>query len=94
MTRYAFAIFTPDDFIEIGDNEYFQARPNVIFELGWFYGHHGRKQVCILCKEGTKIPSDLKGIKRIVFKNSIEEKIVDIERELQGAYLLITDIYI
>jgi predicted nucleotide-binding protein len=42
MARYAFAIYTPDDFIEIKDTEYCQARPNTIFELGWFYGNKGR----------------------------------------------------
>ncbi len=34
---YAFAIFTPDDIIEKNNEKYFQARPNVIFELSRYY---------------------------------------------------------
>ena len=66
-TSYAFAIITPDDTIRIPDTEYFQARPNVIFELGWFYGNLGRNKVCILFKKGTTMHSDLDGISRIEF---------------------------
>ena len=80
---YAFAIYTPDDFVEVKGSNYLQARPNTIFELGWFFGHLGRKNVSILCKIGTKIHSDLDGIRRIDFRESIEEKIMDIENELK-----------
>jgi len=85
---YAMAIFTPDDLIKVEGKKYTQARPNAIFELGWFYGRLGRKRVCILFKKGTKIHSDLEGIIRIEFGNSIEEKIMEIEKELKEAGLL------
>jgi predicted nucleotide-binding protein len=85
---FAFAIFTPDDFVEIEGIKYSQARPNTIFELGWFFGYLKRKYVCILCKKGTKIHSDLEGINRIDFENSVEEKILDIERELKDVGLI------
>jgi len=85
---YAFVLFTPDDLIEVPDKKYAQARPNAIFELGWFYGRLNRQRVCILFKKGTKIHSDLDGIIRIEFDNSIEEKIVEIERELKAANLI------
>ena len=85
---YAFVIFTPDDLIEVKKTKYTQARPNVIFELGWFYGRLRRERVCILFKKGTKIPSDLEGITRVEFENSIEEKVIDIENELKEAGLL------
>ena len=57
---YAFALFTPDDIVTNGDKQYFQARPNVIFELGWFYANLGRSRVCILdqASEQSKIFSD------------------------------------
>lgn len=58
---YAFAIFTPDDIVRTQPGEYLQARPNVIFELGWFYSKLGWGKVCILFKRGTKIHSDLEG---------------------------------
>lgn len=74
-----FAIFTPDDVVS---DEGAQARPNVSFELGWFAGVRGRQNCCILLKKGTKIHSDLDGVGRIEFRESVEEKIVDIEREL------------
>lgn len=85
---FAFALLTPDDLIQNNDTEYAQPRPNVIFELGWFYGRLGRNRVCILLKEGTIIHSDLDGISRIEFKKSISEKITEIENELQEARLL------
>ena len=85
---FAFAILTPDDFVSIDGKEYSQARPNVIFELGWFYGRLGRDRVCILFKEGTKIHSDLDGISRIQFRDSVLEKAVEIERELVSSGVL------
>ena len=51
---YAFALFTPDDIITSGKQQYFQARPNVIFELGWFYANLGRSRVCILDQESEQ----------------------------------------
>ena len=51
---YAFAIFTPDDIVtKSEDEQYFQARPNVIFELGWFYATLGRSRVCIVEQESN-----------------------------------------
>ena len=35
---FAFVPLTPDDLVAKGEQEYSQARPNVLFELGWFYG--------------------------------------------------------
>jgi predicted nucleotide-binding protein len=79
---YAFALLTPDDFVEKQGKSYFQARPNVLFELGWFYGHFGRDRVCIMKKAGTEIPSDLSGILTIDFRDKISEGFVQIRDEL------------
>lgn len=83
---YAFALFTPDDIVTNGDVQYFQARPNVIFELGWFYANLGRSRVCILdqASEQSKIFSDLQGVLRIQFNESVSEKYLEIERELKS----------
>lgn len=83
---YAFALFTPDDIISDGNTEYFQARPNVIFELGWFYANLGRSRVCILdqASEKSRIFSDLQGVMRVQFNNDVSEKYLDIERELKS----------
>ena len=86
--RYAFVLITPDDLIETPDGGYTQARPNVIFELGWFYGHIGRHNVCILCKAGTELHSDLDGINRVDFNLSVEEEVLMIEKELRRIGLI------
>lgn len=85
---FAFVLLTPDDVISKSDTEYSQARPNVIFELGWFYGRLGRDRVCILFKKGTKIHSDLDGVSRIEFNGSVVEKVAEIENELVACRLL------
>ncbi len=71
-----------------GTEEHAQARPNVIFELGWMYGRLGRDRVCILFKKGTQIHSDLEGIERIEFNETVEEVVPAIGRELKAAGLL------
>lgn len=83
---YAFALFTPDDIVTNGDKQYFQARPNVIFELGWFYANLGRSRVCILdqASEQSKIFSDLQGVLRMQFNTNVSEKYIEIERELKS----------
>lgn len=79
---YAFALLTPDDFIEKDGKSYFQARPNVLFELGWFYGRFGRDRVCIVKQGKTEMPSDLAGILTINFQTNVSEGLLNIEREL------------
>lgn len=88
---FAFALMTPDDVVKVGEGDYAQARPNTVFELGWFYGRLGRDRVCILMREGTQIHSDLDGISRIPFDESVEEKVLDIERELKAAKIVKTE---
>ena len=85
---FAFVLLTPDDKIQKKDTDYLQARPNVIFELGWFYARLGRNNVSLLIKKGTIIHSDLNGISRIEFSNSIEEKVIEIEKELTAKNLI------
>ena len=85
---FAFVLLTPDDLVKTEDAEYSQARPNVIFELGWFYGRLGHERVLLLLKHGTMIHSDLAGVSRIEFQESVSEKIIEIERELIEAGML------
>jgi hypothetical protein len=84
----AFALMTPDDQITNGERQLFQARPNVIFEVGWFVGRLGIPRVCLLLKEGAEVHSDIDGISRVVFLESVEEKVIDIQRELEAVGLL------
>ncbi len=88
QTAFAFVLITADDFVVKGNANYPQARPNVLFELGWFFGRLGRNRVCILFQEGTSVPSDLDGIVRIQFRSSVTEKLDEIENELVAAGLL------
>ena len=85
---FCLALMTPDDQIMTGQDNATQARPNVIFEIGWFYGRLGRARVCILSKRGTSIHSDLSGIVRIEFIENIEEVVTSLEKELKRAGLV------
>ncbi|MEE8159737.1 MAG: TIR domain-containing protein [Dehalococcoidia bacterium] len=80
---FAVVLITPDDTIKSVHGEYVQGRPNVIFELGWFYGKLGRKNVTILLKKGTQLHSDLNGIGRVDFIDSVEEAVIPLEEELK-----------
>lgn len=80
---FAFALITPDDFLEKNGKNYFQARPNVLFEIGWFYGRFGRNHVCILKKATTELPSDLAGILTINFQTDVSEGLLQIGNELK-----------
>lgn len=88
---FAFALFTPDDIIQTEDGkQYFQARPNVIFELGWFYSHLGRAKTCVISQASEKnsIFSDLQGVMRIQFNHDVEECYLPIKRELESANMI------
>lgn len=85
---FAIALFTPDDVMEKDGIQYLQARPNVIYELGWFCGKLSRKNVTLILKEGTDIFSDFQGIVQIRFKNEIVEKYRDLFQELKAKNLV------
>jgi predicted nucleotide-binding protein len=87
-SAYAIVLMTPDDQVTAGDKSHYQSRPNVIFELGWFYGKLGRQNVCILSKQGTDIHSDISGVNRIEFRNSVDEAFLKIKKELESSGLL------
>ena len=88
---YAFIILTPDDLgtkkdvKNIKDSLKPRARQNVVFEFGLFVGKLGRNRVCCLYKGNVKLPSDLDGLVYIPFNLSINEKQIDIIRELKAA---------
>ncbi|MCL5734646.1 MAG: nucleotide-binding protein [Actinobacteria bacterium] len=85
---FAIILMTPDDLVKTDKGEYAQARPNVIFELGWFCGRLGRDRVLILLKDGTELHSDLAGINYAGFSKDVNEAVLDIQRELKAAGLL------
>lgn len=85
---FSFALFTKDDEVIGSEGKYFQARPNVIFELGWFVKKLGRNRVVLLLQDGVKVHSDYDGISRIQFASNIEEKYKEIKDELTASKLL------
>jgi predicted nucleotide-binding protein len=85
---FAFALFTPDDEIQNQAGPYSQARPNVIYEAGWFVGRLGKQRVAILLKNDTAIHSDLHGVSQIRFADNVEEKFLQIKQELQAANII------
>lgn len=87
---YAIAVFTPDDEVSSGGETYLQARPNVIYELGWFCGRLGRGNVMMLLREGTSMFSDVGGIIQKRFTTNISERVVEIRKDLEVAGILPT----
>ncbi|MDE0183819.1 MAG: nucleotide-binding protein [Caldilineaceae bacterium] len=87
--KYAVVLLTPDDEGRLGDSgaEYSpRARQNVIFELGYFAGALGRRQVCALVKGEIEKPSDYDGVVYIPYNNSGGWKL-SLVRELKAAGL-------
>lgn len=85
---FAFALFSQDDEIIKNNERYLQARPNVIFESGWFTGRLGKNRIVLLLQNGVKIHSDFDGISRIQFNQNVEEKYKEIKIELEAAKLI------
>ncbi|MBE1596734.1 MULTISPECIES: TIR domain-containing protein [Streptomyces] len=82
---YAIVLLTADDFVRNGDEEYWQPRPNVLFELGWFCGRLGRDRVCLLAQRGLRILSDMRGVICHEFTNDVAECTLPLLRELKAA---------
>lgn len=61
---FAVVLLTPDDFGRSKDEENLEprARQNVLLELGYFIGKHGRDKVCALRRGQVSIPSDFAGV--------------------------------
>jgi predicted nucleotide-binding protein len=85
---YAIAVFTPDDDVKFENKEYLQARPNVIYEVGWFCGKLDRSKVMLLLKDGTSIFSNFDGIIQKRFINNISEKATEIKRDLMNSRII------
>ena len=86
--KYAIALCTPDDLIQKDDKQFYQPRPNVLYEIGWFCGKFGRNKVMILVKEGTEIFSDFQGVLQVRFKSTVKECYSDLHLALKSQHLL------
>ena len=83
-TGLVFVFLTPDDLV---NDEYMQARPNVLFELGYFMEKLGREsgRVIILLKGDVRIPSDLHGIRYIRIDNGIYQAGEEISKAIMAS---------
>lgn len=90
---YAFVILTPDEVAYLASEEGVpdvdrkkerRARPNVIWEFGYFVGRLGRKRTCCLYNGDVVLPSDLSGLIYKRFHSSIEELGWPIQKELKA----------
>jgi len=91
---YAFILLTPDEIAYIKADESkddnarhkeFRARPNVIFEFGYFVGKLGRSRVCCLYTGDVSLPSDVSGMIYKKFANGIEEVAYSIINDLKAS---------
>ncbi len=91
---YAFILLTPDDvsYLKSEDTlpddqrkKEYRARPNVIFEFGFFVGRLGRKRVCCLYTGDVVLPSDVSGMIYKQYNNNIEEVAYSIIKDLKAA---------
>lgn len=91
---YAFILLTPDEIaftvdqlsrLETERVTEKRARPNVIFEFGFFVGRLGRTRVCCLYKGDVTLPSDLNGLVYKKVTNSVEDQGFSLLKELRAA---------
>lgn len=91
---YAFILLTPDecaylaseaDLKEEDRKTESRARPNVIFEFGYFVGSLGRNKVCCLHTGDVSLPGDVSGMIYKGYNNSIEEVAYSITKDLKAA---------
>lgn len=61
-----------------------RARQNVVLEFGYFMGLLSRDKVCCLYTGEVKLPSDMRGIVYVHFKNSVTEVKEKISKELKA----------
>ncbi len=91
---YAFILLTPDEVTYLRKEESIddkdrkkelRARPNVIFEFGYFVGRLGRSRVCCLHTGDVALPTDVSGMLYKSYSNSVEEAAYGIIKDLKAA---------
>lgn len=94
---YAFILLTPDEIAYLAHEDSLpdierqkekRARPNVIFEFGYFVGKLGRNRVCCLYTGDVDIPSDLNGLVYKEYNKNIKEVAWDIQKDLKAVGIL------
>jgi predicted nucleotide-binding protein len=85
---YAIALFTPDDQVQKNGQVYLQARPNVLYELGWFCAKLGRERVLLILKKDTTLFSDFGGVIQKVYIEKVREVYKDLMMEFKAVGLI------
>lgn len=82
----AFVLLTPDEkSLTLSEKEFqWQARQNVIMEMGWFMARLGRERVILLYTGEVEIPSDIYGVLYLHFNESVYEVSKGIRKRLKG----------
>jgi predicted nucleotide-binding protein len=90
---YAFILLTPDEVAYLRKDESLndedrtkelRARPNVIFEFGYFVGRLGRSRVCCLYTGNVTLPTDVSGMIYKSYSSSVEEAAYGIIKDLKA----------
>lgn len=90
---YAIVLMTPDEVAYLAREEgaadearrkELRARPNVVFEFGYFVGRLGRDRTCCLYTGDVSLPSDLGGLLYKRFEKSVEEVAYAIMKDLRA----------
>lgn len=91
---YAFILLTPDEVAYLASesskpeaerNTERRARPNVIFEWGYFVGRLGRSRVCCISTGQVVVPSDMSGLVTKRYQSSVDEVAYSIIKDLRAA---------
>jgi len=90
---YAFILLTPDEVAYFAKEDALpdeerrkelRARPNVVFEFGYFVGKLGRSRTCCLYTGDVALPSDVSGMIYKKYNSSIEEVAYGIIKDLKA----------
>lgn len=63
----AVILMTSDDLIVKGNDKYFQGRPNVLIEYGYFLNMLDKRNIVVLLEKGCNKPSDIDGVSYIEY---------------------------
>ncbi len=82
--EFCIALFTRDDEVTNHEIPYYQARPNVLFEFGWFLSAIGIQNLLLILEDGVKLHSDYDGVSRVQFRENVINSYREIQNELGG----------
>lgn len=68
----AIILMTKDDLVIKGEEKYYQARPNVLVEYGFFLNMLDRSDIVVLLEKGCRKPSDVDGVSYIEHNRNLK----------------------